>query len=511
VAGIGFVLRELDRRDTISGTLSAAGHGMIVAAGPWLFTVVSLVLIHRGTSAVLTSQASYNFRSYVMYAFAVSLLATAPFVNVSVRLAADDIYRRTYDGIRARLVAALCGSVLASAVISLAVYGLLFGIGGFDLLIAVGTTAVVAMIWPVLAFCGAVRDYRGITAGFAIGMLVSVLGTIWIARRGYGEGAMIGMFLLGLSIVFFALASRVFITFPVQSRPFGEYLMGLAGGFVRHWMLALGSLGAIGAIWADKWIMWFGPDALTLSNGLVSAPPYDSAMFLAYLLMIPALGLFVTAIETSFFEHARRFLDAIEDKAPLVRLERYAGDLEVQTYRIIYRVLLTLGPVCLVCMLLSPVIVPIVGLQYQQLGILRLGILAVFFQFMFVAASSIVLFLDRQLRFLALQLVFLSAQVGFTIMTIYLGREYFGYGHLLACALSAFLAMVVLERTLSKVVFLTFASALRRPPDRSVATAVRAKASAPRVEIWEETPPLMPIPQSGPLLRPRPKIGGMKP
>ena len=502
MAGIGFVLRELDRRDTLSGSVSSAGHGMIVAAGPWIFTVVSLALIHRGTSTFLTSDVSYSFRSFVMYAFAISLLATAPFVNVAVRLASDDIYDRTFSGVRARFLAALFVGCLASAAKALAVHTFVYGLNGNNLRLAVGSTGVVALIWPTLAFCGAVRDYKGITSGFIVGMLVSILGTIWIARQGLGGSAMVGMFLLGLAIVFFVLASRILVSFPDQTGVLATHVAELVKGLGQHWMLAAGSLAAIAAIWVDKWIMWFGPDQVILTNGLFSAPAYDGAMFLAYLVMIPALGLFVTAIETTFFEDSRRLFDAIQGQAPLVRIERLAGVLEKQSYRMIYRVLLTLGALCAVAILMSPVLVPIIGLQYHQLGIFRLGIVAAFFQFMFVAATSIVLFLDRQARFLSLQLVFLVSQIVLTIASIQLGQEYFGYGHLLACAISACLAMGVLENTLSKVVFSTFATAFGHPTRRTVAAPVKKKIASSPIDIEEEILPVLPVLQSGPLLRP---------
>jgi uncharacterized membrane protein len=502
MAGIGFVLRELDRRDTLSGSVSSAGHGMVVAAGPWIFTVMSLALIHRGTSTFLTSDVSYSFRSFVMYAFAISLLATAPFVNVAVRLASDDIYERTFTGVRARFLAALFLGCLASAGAALAIHLSIFGLSANNLLLAVGSTGIVALIWPTLAFCGAVRDYKGITSGFVVGMLVSILGTIWIARQGLGAPPMVGMFLVGLAIVFFVLASRILLAFPDQTGVLVAHVVELVKGLRQHWMLAAGSLLAIAAIWADKWIMWFGPDQVILANGLFSAPAYDGAMFLAYLVMIPALGLFVTAIETTFFEDSRRLFDAIQGQAPLVRIERLAGILEKQSYRMVYRVLLTLGALCAIAILMSPVLAPTVGLQYHQLGIFRLGIVAAFFQFMFVAATSIVLFLDRQGRFLALQGVFLLSQILLTLASIQMGQEYFGYGHLLACAISACLAMAVLDNTLGKVVYLTFATAFRHPGGRTVAAPVKKNATPNSVEVEEEVLPVLPILQSGPLLRP---------
>ena len=165
MAGIGFVLRELNRRETLVGTVSSLGHGMVVAAGPWIFTVVSLALIQRGTSSLLSTSDGYDFRSFIMYAFAVSLIATAPVVNVSVRLTSNDIYRRTFLMVRSRYLASLVASCLLSAVLSLAVHTMLFSLSSRDLLIAVMSTLVVSLVWPTLAFCGAVRDYKGVTAG----------------------------------------------------------------------------------------------------------------------------------------------------------------------------------------------------------------------------------------------------------------------------------------------------------------------------------------------------------
>ena len=226
---------------------------------------------------------------------------------------------------------------------------------------------------------------------------------------------------------------------------------------------------------------------------------YDGAMFLAYLVLIPALGLFMTAIETSFFENSRRLLDSIEGKAPLARLEGLAGALEKQTYLTIYEVLLTLGALCALAILLSPSAVSWVGLRFEQLGILRLGILAAFFQFMFLACSSIVLFLDRQAEYLALQLFFLASQVLFTLISIYLGPQYFGFGHLVACALSAVLSMDILQRTLRRIIYLTFAAAHNKLTSSKAEAAPHWKAATnPFNADCDDNDPLV---QPGPLLR----------
>ena len=322
MAGIGFALRELDRRDSIFGSVASIGHGAVVSAGPWIFTVLAIALIHRGTAGIIDPEMSYNFRGLVIYCFALSLLATAPVVNVAIRQIADDIYLEEFQNVRPRYVATLLVSCLISGVVAVAVHGGIFRLAPLDLLVEVVSTMVVGLIWPTLAFCGAVKDYKGITSGFIVGLLISIFSTIWAAAHGYNPAIMMLTFVGGLSLVFFWLASRVLVSFPHPFTNLSEHLIQLARGFWQYRALAIASFVAIGAIWMDKWVMWFGPTGVQLQNGLLSAPTYDGAMFVAYLTIIPALGLFVTSIETGFFEDLRHLSDTIQGRAPLDRINR---------------------------------------------------------------------------------------------------------------------------------------------------------------------------------------------
>ena len=61
-------------------------------------------------------------------------------------------------------------------------------------------------------------------------------------------------------------------------------------------------------------MVWAGAvEQMIHDMGLVHAPLYDSAMFIAYLAIIPALALFVTHVETSFFEKYRAYYDSYPD------------------------------------------------------------------------------------------------------------------------------------------------------------------------------------------------------
>ena len=69
-------------------------------------------------------------------------------------------------------------------------------------------SALVGLIWIALAFCGAIRDYRGVTASFVGGLIVSVIGAIGASVAGFGATAMAAGFASGLILgLTFAIGS----------------------------------------------------------------------------------------------------------------------------------------------------------------------------------------------------------------------------------------------------------------------------------------------------------------
>src|SRR5690606_22573338 len=141
--------------------------------------------------------------------------------------------------------------------------------------------------------------------------------TVFAAHAAYGPAIMMTAFTVGLVMVFFGLAGRALGAFPHSTIRLAPALTDLLRGMAGYWLLALGSIAAIAAIWMAKWVIWFVPRGVRLGTGLVSALVYDSAMFVSYLVIIPVLGMFVPAIESAFFASYRGYSHAIRDLGPL--------------------------------------------------------------------------------------------------------------------------------------------------------------------------------------------------
>ena len=120
--------------------------------------------------------------------------------------------------------------------------------------------------------------------------------------------------------------------------------------------------------------------------------------------------------------------------------------------------LVTIGQVGIsaVLVLMAPVLIEALGLQFRQVSILRYGALGAVFQFIFIACSAMLLFFDRRRTYLRVQLVFLAAMAGFTLATLIAGEEYHGVGYFAACLVASFVAYRLADRTFGDLNYLTF-------------------------------------------------------
>src|SRR5512145_3045380 len=200
MAGIGFGLRALGARDNLLAPVASIGHAAAIAAGPWLFTVAALQLIAILTAARLPPSVLDGFRLAVIYAFALSLIVSAPFALVAARLVGDALYARDVARIRPVFLAASALSAAASFATALLALLVAYGVPAATAIPTASCSAIGALIWVALALCGAVRDYRSITQGFVRGLGVAVVAVV-VAARWSGEAtAMIWAFNAGLLI-----------------------------------------------------------------------------------------------------------------------------------------------------------------------------------------------------------------------------------------------------------------------------------------------------------------------
>jgi uncharacterized membrane protein len=306
-------------------------------------------------------------------------------------------------------------------------------------------------VWLIGVFISALRNYRLVTNSFLIGMLVAVAACLTLGRH-YGAVGMLNGFTAGLAVITGLLLGNVLVEYPFTiEKPFA-----FIGYFKRFPDLALSGFIYNMAIWIDKWIMWFAPEATKLSNKLLVYPNYDSTMFMAYLTAIPAMALFLFHAETHFFEQYMRFYRNIEKKSSLGKIEQDHQTIVRSIFGSTTNFFLLQGTIAFIGVLVAPQIIFYAHGNYLQIGMLRFGILGAMFQVLTLFLLVLFSYFDNRKANLQIQFIFLTTNALFTLLSIFAGFRYYGFGYFLACFITFIIAAIMARGYLKQLPYHTF-------------------------------------------------------
>jgi uncharacterized membrane protein len=451
MAGIGFALRKLTRRDDLMGIAQGYGHSAITAAGPWILTIISVSSIVLFGSRSVPVEDLNTFRLIVIYNFAFSLVFAGPVVMIATRFLADAIYSKNVASAPGLLIGGLSIVFVLQSIPATIFYFFYVDLEMGTRMIAAANFYIVAGIWLVSVFLTALKDYNGITLTFAVGMTIGLTSAALLAPIWGLTGMLLG-FSLGLAMILFMIVARMLAEYrhPVtQPFLFRSY-------FRKYWELAASGLVYNLGIWVDKWVMWTAPEAILLKSNLISYPNYDSAMFLAYLTIVPSMAAFILAIETDFFEEYLHFYRDIQKHATFAVIEANHQRIVNSILRGARNFLILQSAVCVSAILLAPELFGALNIDFAQLGMFRIGTLGALFHVMFLGASIIISYFDKRMALLKLQTLFLVSNGVLTWVFLQFGFPYYGYGYFLSAALAFGASFVVIARFVGDLPYHTF-------------------------------------------------------
>lgn len=453
MAGIGFVLRKLSRKDDLSSFLMGYFYAAVISSGPWLFTILSLGLLVLIGNQFLQVEEISEFRIIIIYNFSFSLVLSAPIFMIATRFLSDLIYSRNVSDAPGLLLGALFILFGVHAPLISGFYLYYADLAPWVNLFAVINYLLIAGIWLISIFMSALKEYTSITRTFGLGMLIALLCSILLSP-GFSVAGMLLGFNLGLAYIFFNLIARVLAEYPgVPRRPFA-----FLSYFVSHWEIALSGLIYNMAIWVDKWIMWFAPERSVHHTGLISYPHYDGAMFLAYLSLVPAIALFTVNVETRFFERYLRFYQDIQHHANYARIDHNHHALWNSIMQGARHILILQLTIAGVIILLAPIILDIIQASSMQLSIFRFGVLGAAFHAFTMFLMTLLSYFDARLKVFLLALVFLLSNTVFTYISLELGLSWYGWGYAVSAIISFAAAYWLLVRHVQRLPYETFIS-----------------------------------------------------
>ena len=465
MAGIGFELNKMARRDDLMGIAGAYLHSAFAIAGPWLFTVVALS-ITTWLYGNYNSIELLNFRGVIVYNFSFSLVLAAPTFMIMTRYLADQIHVKNVTTVPTVMLESMMVVFATILPVALFFYAIYFDMPLSLRLAAFANFFLIAGVWLLSVYLTALKDFSAVTWTFIIGMTIAVLSAEFFGNR--HAAGMVAGYNVGLAVIVFLLAGRIFAEYPYHltsefaTKPFWN----------KYWELAVGGFFYNAALWVDKWIMWYAPEAVQLESKMRFFPDYDSAMFLAAMTILPSIAMFVFSIETEFFHHYRRFYGNILAHASLRRIRQFHGKIMTAITNGGRNLVVMQGVISFMFIILAPQIFEKMHMFYVQLSIFRLGVLGSFFQVLVLFAGIILAYFDcRRANMWIFAFYFLSNAL-LTLLFLQWGYQFYGYGFFLSSTLTFFLAASFLFAHVRKLpyhAFLTSNNSVKQPKDRTSA------------------------------------------
>jgi len=453
MAGIGFELRKLLKRDSYFSLLQTYAYAGIISSGPWILSIIAVIIIGiMSVSVVVPNILITQFQISVTYLIAFSLIFTG-FVQLAfTRYCADRIFEKEHF----RLLPNLNGLLLVvTALGGLAAFPLSFIFFPanslvFRLLFAT-IFVTLSCVWVAAILLSGLKAYKSILINFILGYGCA-LGLSFFLRAWGLEGLMLafmsGQFLLLMGMYF--VVSR---NYP--SRSFIEF------DFVRRDRIHL-SLVFVGlfynlGIWIDKFVFWFHPYTGTRVIGPLNASEiYDLPVFLAYLSILPGMAVFLVRMETDFVEYYDRFYDAVREGGSLSYIREMKDEMMCMAREGIYDIIKVQATATIAVFLMGRTLLQMAGIPVVYLPLLYIDVAGAGFQVVFLGILNVYFYLDRRGRALFLTMLFTVANFLFSIISIMLGPFFYGYGFAISLCITIMCGMFLLDRDLERLEYETF-------------------------------------------------------
>jgi len=454
MAGIGFRLREMAQRKTFAEWLKLYTYSAVIFSGPWLISILGLAALSIFAMPSMQDRDVHVFTVTIVYVYCFSLIATGMLQLVVTRYVSDQFYLRNPDAVVPTFVGALAVTVLFQTVTG-AVALFFADLSFLYKMTALGLYVTVSVVWVEMLFLSAAKDYASIVLAFALGYLTSFL-LAQVLSAFFGLDGLATGFLVGQVLLMTLLMPRVFAEYR-----FGP---GFDFAFLRYFALfpslAIAGIAYNAAIWVDKILFWYSDSGIPIHSYFKTHFPYDSAMFIAYVTILPTLAIFLLRIETDFYLRYKNYYGTILQKAPLsLILQRKAEMLEV-LQEALKTVLIWQGAVTTGAFLLMPFLVSLLGIDPADTPLFRVATIGSFFHGCLLILLILTLYFDFRGSAVFLSLLFLGSNIAFTLLTLRLGRPFWGLGYVGACAVTLVAGLLVFRNRIRNLEYLTF---MRQP------------------------------------------------
>jgi len=447
MAGIGFTLRKIYNKGDISSLIQATLSGIMIVAGPWLISIVTLTILSQMVFNLVQIDSGV-FISSLVYSYAVGLVVFGGEHFIFTRLVADKIYidqERDGAGIMVHHLIVISLLILVVTIpfsMTLAPeipYLNLYRAGLVLLFLSIN------QIWLVMVFNSLLKWYIRIAFVYTLGMGFSIWGAFYLSSRYGTAGAVLSLALghffisLGLQVLSYTAyrPTNIWRGQWENWKYYRKFFLLMATGIVYN-----------ASIWIDKFLAWILLGTPIPGTPFLMFQAFDLAVFFANLTIIPGLFYFVVFFETDYFVYLKRFLLQL-NQSTLRRINQAKWVLVNTTKNHIRELMLLQGVLCLTLIGFIPQLDQFFFQGQTPVSIILFTLVGALFHLLFLTILNLMFYLEMFGATLSLSLIFFCTNSLFALLLHPLqGGIFTGLSFLISTLVVSILGQIIFVRVL---------------------------------------------------------------
>ncbi|NNM59041.1 MAG: exopolysaccharide Pel transporter PelG [Legionellales bacterium] len=454
MAGIGFELEKILQRESYTSMLHAYSYAIIVSTGPWLFSIIAILLVVLLAKISKTNaEVIIQFKTLVVYMISASLIISSIFQYTFSRFIADSMYDKKTEQIKPNFYGACLTLTIFSLLLSICL--IIIFLPDVDIVtrgLTLATLVTLSLVWLCTISLSGAKVYKQITISFFLGYSIICVGAYFLRQHGLNQ--LMACFLVGQVVLLLLLILTMRYHYPSKLWLGFAFLRGTKA---MPWLIASGVFYNLG-LWIDKYLFWFHSQTSTPVIGLLNLSYiYDTPIFISTLTSIFSIAFFFLFIETSFVKSYKNLFDQICYGGTLAKIRGIHNELIQRTRDLLLGVIKIQVIISTLCFFLGSIFLKLLHIDPFYIYILNILVLALGLSVMYWVLLEVLFYLNKYRYCTFICALFFFSNLIFTNISIKLGVFFYGYGIALSLLVTTIAAFLLINRAYKKLEYAVFA------------------------------------------------------
>ena len=452
MAGIGFELRKILKKNTLLSVIEAYGLAGVISSGPWVLSIFALLAVgFLSIGWVFPTIVIEQFLLLVTYLMAASLIISGLFQLLLTRYISDLIFENKEQEIVPNLLGAMLIISLLAALVAGGVLVFVTEIEPYIKVVMFSGLILLCNLWLILVFLSGMKEYYLIF--FTMFACYGLMVFLSYFLPSFGLLGLMLIFTLCQALLTFAFLFHVIRDFPAKRLISFDFLNNKKAFYSLMFCGLIYNLG----VWIDKFVFWFRDETSRLVIDQFRASYiYDLPIFIAYLAIVPGMAVFMLRMETDFADACLKFYRAVREGGTLQSIYFLKDKMVLACRQSIYEVFKVQGMTLALLLIWAEDILLVLKIDLAYLHLLYVDLVGVSLQVLVMVILNVMYYLDK--RYAALGLTIFMALGNYILahISIDIGPVFYGYGFAITMLVTTVIGLIALDRQFYSLEYQTF-------------------------------------------------------